>query len=199
MLGAQIQTSPSRPTSLLFRALLRRTPLLCASLVASRMPSLPWEPLASSPRSPRSPRTRSLTPPSSTVYTEFLPGYLLTPGQTQSEDCLTLNIWAPRALNASSELLPVMIWIHGGGFTGGGSASPYKYGTRIVKDHQDVIVVALNYRVNIFGFPNSAALGGEHLNPGLEDQRKAVEWVYENIHAFGGDADRMILFGQSAG
>lgn len=80
---------------------------------------------------------------SKTVYTEFLPGFLLTPGQTQSEDCLTLNVWAPRGLNASSELLPVMIWIHGGGFTGGGSASPYKYGTRIVRDHQDVIVVAL--------------------------------------------------------
>ncbi|KAB2575178.1 Acetylcholinesterase [Lasiodiplodia theobromae] len=134
-----------------------------------------------------------------TVYTEYLPGFLLTPGQTQSEDCLSLNIWAPRALNASSELLPVMIWIHGGGFTGGGSASPYKYGTNIVRDHQDVIVVALNYRITIFGFPNAAALNGEHLNPGLEDQRKAVEWVSENIRAFGGDPDRMILFGQSAG
>lgn len=80
-----------------------------------------------------------------TVYTEYLSGFLLTPGQTQSEDCLSLNIWAPRAAvnNASSELLPVMIWIHGGGFTGGGSASPYKYGTNIVRDHQDVIVVAL--------------------------------------------------------
>ncbi|KAL0261343.1 hypothetical protein SLS55_002773 [Diplodia seriata] len=134
-----------------------------------------------------------------TVYTKYLPGYLLTPGQTQSEDCLSLNIWAPRALNGSSELLPVMIWIHGGGFTGGGSASPYKYGTDIVRDHQDVIVVALNYRVTIFGFPNAAALNGQHLNPGLEDQRKAVEWVSQNIRAFGGDPDRMILFGQSAG
>ncbi|GME48564.1 Para-nitrobenzyl esterase [Neofusicoccum parvum] len=134
-----------------------------------------------------------------TVYTEFLPGFLLTPGQKTSEDCLSLNVWAPRRSGNASELLPVMIWIHGGGFTGGGSASPYKYGTRIVEKHQDVIVVALNYRVNIFGFPNSAALDGQHLNPGLEDQRKAVEWVYQNIHAFGGDADRMILFGQSAG
>lgn len=56
-----------------------------------------------------------------------------------------------------------------------------------------------SYRVTIFGFPNAAALNGEHLNPGLEDQRKAVEWVSQNIRAFGGDPDRMILFGQSAG
>lgn len=78
-----------------------------------------------------------------TVYTEFLPGFLLTPGQKTSEDCLSLNVWAPRRSGNASELLPVMIWIHGGGFTGGGSASPYKYGTRIVEKHQDVIVVAL--------------------------------------------------------
>jgi carboxylesterase type B len=76
-----------------------------------------------------------------TVYSEYLKGFLLSPGQDQSEDCLTLNIWAPRA-KSESELLPVMIWIHGGGFTSGGSASPYKYGDRLAKD-QNVIVVAL--------------------------------------------------------
>jgi len=76
-----------------------------------------------------------------TVYSEYLKGFLLTPGQEQSEDCLTLNIWAPRS-NDAPELLPVMIWIHGGGFTSGGSASPYKYGDRLAKN-QNVIVVAL--------------------------------------------------------
>lgn len=75
-----------------------------------------------------------------TVYSEYLKGFLLTPGQKQSEDCLTLNIWAPKA--KSSELLPVMIWIHGGGFTSGGAASPYKYGDRLARD-QNVIVVAM--------------------------------------------------------
>ncbi|KAF2828752.1 alpha/beta-hydrolase [Ophiobolus disseminans] len=131
-----------------------------------------------------------------TVYSEYLKGFLLTPGQQQSEDCLTLNIWAPR--KEGDELLPVMIWIHGGGFTSGGSASPYKYGDRLVRD-QGVVVVALNYRLNIFGYPNAAALDGKNLNPGLLDNRKAVEWIYNHIHAFGGDPDRMILFGQSAG
>jgi hypothetical protein len=78
-----------------------------------------------------------------TVYSEYLKGFLLTPGQQQSEDCLTLNIWAPRKSHAS-EPLPVMIWIHGGGFTSGGAASPYKYGDRLAKDH-NVVVVALKY------------------------------------------------------
>jgi carboxylesterase type B len=75
-----------------------------------------------------------------TVYSEYLKGFLLTPGQKQSEDCLTLNIWAPKG--KSIELLPVMIWIHGGGFTSGGAASPYKYGDRLARD-QNVIVVAM--------------------------------------------------------
>ena len=56
-----------------------------------------------------------------------------------------------------------------------------------------------SYRLNIFGYPNAAALDGMHLNPGLEDQRKAVEWIYDNIEAFGGNPEQMILFGQSAG
>ncbi|KAF1976313.1 alpha/beta-hydrolase [Bimuria novae-zelandiae CBS 107.79] len=114
---------------------------------------------------------------SKTVYSEYLTGFLLSPGQSTSEDCLTLNVWAPAP---SKE----------------GSASPYKYGDRIVRD-QNVIVVALNYRLNIFGFPKAAALDGHNMNPGLLDQRKAIEWVYENIHAFGGDAAKMTLFGQS--
>lgn len=76
-----------------------------------------------------------------TVYSEYLQGFLLTPGQEQSEDCLTLNVWAPTKKQAA-EKLPVMIWIHGGGFTSGGSASPYKYGDKLAKD-QHVIVVAM--------------------------------------------------------
>lgn len=59
--------------------------------------------------------------------------------------------------------------------------------------------VCTSYRLNIFGFPKAAALDGHNMNPGLLDQRKAVEWVCQNIHAFGGDAEKMILFGQSAG
>jgi carboxylesterase type B len=80
-----------------------------------------------------------------TVYSEYLTGFLLSPGQQQSEDCLTLNIWTPRSTEKEDKKLkPVMIWIHGGGFTSGGSASPYKYGHRLAKD-QDVLVVAIKY------------------------------------------------------
>ncbi|GIZ45428.1 hypothetical protein CKM354_000859500 [Cercospora kikuchii] len=132
-----------------------------------------------------------------TVYSEYLNGFLLSPGQNQSEDCLTVNVWAPKDAKAGDDL-PVMIWIHGGGHTSGGAASPYKYGDRLAAD-QNVIVVAMNYRVNIFGYPGAAALDGRNLNPGLMDQRKAVEWTYANINAFGGSPEQMILFGQSAG
>lgn len=76
-----------------------------------------------------------------TVYSQYLQGFLLTPGEQQSEDCLTLNIWAPRA--QPNQSLPVMIYIPGGAFTSGGSASPYKYGENIVRDHQDMIVVSM--------------------------------------------------------
>ncbi|PVH90974.1 alpha/beta-hydrolase, partial [Periconia macrospinosa] len=132
-----------------------------------------------------------------TVYSQYLTGFLLSPGQQTSEDCLTLNVWTPKGAKEGDKL-PVMIWIHGGGFTSGGSASQYKYGDRIVRD-QNVIVVAINYRLNIFGFPKAAALGGRNLNPGLLDQRKAIEWTYANIHAFGGDAGKMTLFGHGSG
>ena len=76
-----------------------------------------------------------------TVYTEHLPGFLLTPGQKDKEDCLTLNIWAPRG--APDQSFPVILYIPGGGFTGGGGASPYKYGGPMVRDQQDVIVVSM--------------------------------------------------------
>lgn len=76
-----------------------------------------------------------------TVYSEYLKGFLLTPGQQQSENCLTLNIWTPRG-KGQAKKLPVMIWIHGGGFTSGGAASPYKYGDRLARD-QNVVVVAI--------------------------------------------------------
>jgi cholinesterase len=69
----------------------------------------------------------------------------------------------------------------------------------IVRDQQDVIVVTMNYRVNIFGYPSAGALDGHNLNPGLLDHRAAVEWVYNHIQAFGGDPSRIILWGQSAG
>lgn len=78
-----------------------------------------------------------------TVYTEYLPGFLLAPGATTDEDCLSLILWAPRAV--ANQSLPVIIYIPGGGFTGGGANSQYKYGANIVRDNQDVIVISIKY------------------------------------------------------
>ncbi|KAI0470630.1 Alpha/Beta hydrolase protein [Xylariaceae sp. FL0804] len=112
-----------------------------------------------------------------------------------SEDCLYLNVYAPAGA-APGDDLPVVIWIYGGAYIIGGSNVPYQIPDHWVERTQSHIVVTLNYRLNIFGFPNAAA---QPLNVGLMDQRMAVEWVRDNIKAFGGDASRMILWGQSAG
>ncbi|KAF4448610.1 alpha beta-hydrolase [Fusarium albosuccineum] len=130
------------------------------------------------------------------VFSEYLPGQRVSVGM--SEDCLTLNIWAPQASDIGDELLPVLIWIPGGALVSGGSAVPNTNGARFVES-QKMIIISLNYRANIFGFPGAAGLDGRHLNPGLLDQRKAVEWIYDNIAYFGGDPTKMTLFGQSAG
>lgn len=76
-----------------------------------------------------------------TAYTTYFPGFLLAPGATTDEDCLSLILWAPRA--AANQSLPVIVYIPGGGFTGGGANSPYKYGANIVRDNQDVIVISM--------------------------------------------------------
>ena len=133
---------------------------------------------------------------SPSVFSEFLHSTQLTVGM--SEDCLTLNIWTPPEDEIGDELLPVMIWIPGGALVSGGAAVPNYNGARFVSA-QKMLMVTINYRVNIFGFPGAAGLDGRHLNPGLLDQRKAVEWIYENIALFGGDPEKMTLFGQSAG
>ena len=113
----------------------------------------------------------------------------------KSEDCLFLNIFAPDHLNARTELYPVMVWIHGGGFVMGSSLD-YDVGPFSLS--ADLIVVTLNYRLNVYGFlttsdPNA---GG---NFGLWDQHLAIKWVHDNIKAFGGDPNRVTIFGESAG
>ncbi len=116
--------------------------------------------------------------------------------QTSSEDCLYLAVWTP--LNATRESnLPVALFIPGGSFTSGGVDVPYQQPTPWVQRSQRHIFVAANYRVNIAGFPWAAGL--EDQNVGLLDARAALEWVYANIPAFGGDSSRITLWGHSAG
>jgi para-nitrobenzyl esterase len=121
-----------------------------------------------------------------------------------SEDCLTLNAWAP--FNAKpdrkSPLLPVMVWIYGGGFYTGGTSENRQTGEFLA--HRGVIVVSMNYRLGIFGFfahPELTAESPNHAsgNYGLMDQAAAIAWVRRNIAAFGGDPANITIFGQSAG
>ena len=115
----------------------------------------------------------------------------------QSEDCLTLNIWK----HSEKKNLPVMVFIHGGGFQSGGSSDPLYSGTNIAKAH-DVVVVSFNYRVNVFGFVNFASIDPAFEDSGylgLKDQVAALKWVKENIAEFGGNPDNVTIFGESAG
>ncbi|WP_153980421.1 carboxylesterase/lipase family protein [Paenibacillus xylanilyticus] len=115
----------------------------------------------------------------------------------ESEDSLYLNIWAPE--KESEHPLPVMVWIHGGSFTSGAGSQPLYDGTHLVV-RGDVIVVTINYRLGPLGFMHMAPLGeGFATNVGLLDQVAALQWVQDNIGAFGGDSGNVTVFGESAG
>lgn len=125
------------------------------------------------------------------------------PGSTAtvSEDCLFLNVWAPATATKDSKL-PVMVWIHGGGFTGGSGAGPGSAGDAFAK--QDVILTTINYRLGRLGHFAFPALSEEHPEEmkgsyAYMDQIAALKWVQENITAFGGDPDNVTIFGFSAG
>ncbi|OQD61183.1 hypothetical protein PENPOL_c018G00218 [Penicillium polonicum] len=130
-----------------------------------------------------------------------LPGMIWNSGD-MSEDCLYMNIWAPSYQHRGYSWLrraAVMMFIHGGSYDTGGSSVGYYDGTNLVQNQDDLIVVTFNYRLNVFGFPNAPDIDPFKQNLGFLDQRLAIEWVYENIARFGGDPDRILLFGQSAG
>ncbi|RAR11819.1 para-nitrobenzyl esterase [Stemphylium lycopersici] len=137
------------------------------------------------------------------IWLNDAPEFIITPRDYQSEECLNLQIWAPldehKGKHNETELLPVVVWIHGGSFTTGGPTVPYQNPARWVERSGEHIVVGINYRLNIFGFPNSKALAADEQNVGFLDQRLALEWIRDNIGNFGGDADRITLWGQSAG
>jgi para-nitrobenzyl esterase len=123
-----------------------------------------------------------------------------------SEDCLTLNVWTP--LDAPASPRAVMFFIHGGGNQGGtssigGDDDPLYDGVPYV-EQADVVVVTVNYRLGALGFIAHPALSAESArgasgNYGLLDQIEALQWVHDNIAAFGGDPDRVMVFGESAG
>ena len=120
----------------------------------------------------------------------------------QSEDCLTLNIGVGDAKNKKPK--PVLVLFHHGDFAYGGTVDPLQYGSAFLEKHPDTVFVSFNYRLGLFGFIDFTEVpGGEAypdaLNLGLLDQIAALEWIRENIAAFGGDPDRITVLGFEAG
>ncbi|MBT2454784.1 carboxylesterase/lipase family protein [Streptomyces sp. ISL-86] len=121
---------------------------------------------------------------------------LLSDPEIPGDDCLNLNVWTPAPVGEEmpGARLPVMVWIHGGALTRGSSAVPVYDGASFARD--GVVLVSVNYRLGVLGyglFPDAPA------NRGLLDQIAALTWVRDNIAAFGGDPDRVTIFGESAG
>jgi len=123
-----------------------------------------------------------------------------------SEDCLYLNVWSPLPIHDSKifrkreHKLPVMVWIHGGGFRLGSASLPAYHGRSLAR--KGAVVVTINYRLGIFGFfahPSLNTKTGLDGNYGLLDQVQALRWVKQNISHFGGDEDNITVFGESAG
>jgi len=121
------------------------------------------------------------------------------PSVSRGDDCLALNVWAPA--NGKGKL-PVMVWFHGGGFSGGSGSSPLTNGTNLAS-RGDVIVVTVNHRLAASGYVDfSRVLGGDFAdsdNLGSKDMVAALKWVNTNIEAFGGDPDCVMIFGESGG
>ena len=119
--------------------------------------------------------------------------------EEQSEDCLSLNVWTP---GVDDKHRPVMVWIHGGGFTNGSGSDEWYEGSTF-SERGNVVVVTLNYRLGALGFLYLAGVGGtdyaESGNLGMLDQVAALKWVRDNIAAFGGDPGNVTIFGESAG
>lgn len=127
-------------------------------------------------------------------------GCVLAGKNACSEDCLSLNIWTPYLPNGSptkSKKKAVMVWVHGGGFASGTGNDPTFDGNALAS-RGDVVLITINYRLSNFGFlalSNTTITG----NYGLHDQSTALDWIHNHIEAFGGDKERITIFGQSAG
>jgi len=117
-----------------------------------------------------------------------------------NEHCQYLNVWTQNLTPAAKK--PVMVWMHGGGFTNGSSMESYAYDGRTLSEFGDVVVVSVNHRLNILGTLDLSAYGSQYANSrytGTADLVSALQWVQQNIAAFGGDPGNVMIFGQSGG
>ncbi|MGH7725633.1 MAG: carboxylesterase family protein [Candidatus Eiseniibacteriota bacterium] len=129
-----------------------------------------------------------------------IPGDAGASGAERGEDCLMLNVWRPAAI-PEGEKLPVMVWIHGGGFLNGAASVPFFDGSRFARE--GIVFVSFNYRLGRLGFFAHPALSARSERPlanyAFMDQLAALQWVQRNVHAFGGDPRQVTIVGESAG
>jgi len=138
--------------------------------------------------------------PQNMRYTEVLAPQADASLEGYSEDCLYLNVWTPGPNTRQKR--PVMFWCHGGGFAQESGTWPWVYGESLAR-RGDVVVVTINHRLNIFGYFHLGDVGGEKYaasaNTGVLDLVAGLQWVHDNIAAFGGDPDKVMIFGESGG
>jgi para-nitrobenzyl esterase len=122
------------------------------------------------------------------------------PTLAQGENCLVLNIWTRGVGDGGKR--PVMVWLHGGGFSAGSGSSPIYHGAKLAR-RGDVVVVTINHRLNVFGFTYLDEIAGDRFNgsgmAGMMDIVLALQWVRDNISNFGGDPNNVTIFGESGG
>jgi len=138
--------------------------------------------------------------PQVSPHTEIPEVRATIPGTGMSEDCLRLNVWTSGL--GRGDKRPVMVWLHGGGFTSGNGSYSIYDGTNLAKK-RDVVAVTINHRLNSFGFLHLPEIGGAKFaqasNVGMLDAIAALQWVHDNIANFGGDPNNVTIYGQSGG
>ena len=149
------------------------------------------------------PKLRVIAPQTNPKIPPPPPGSLFSiireSGAEESEDCLNVCVWTPGLDTAKR---PVMVWLHGGGYSSGSGSNPTYNGARLAK-RGDVVVVNVTHRLNVLGFTYLGELGGSPFatsgNAGVLDMLAALKWVRDNIERFGGDPGRVMIFGESGG
>ena len=184
--GSREQAGKSERTISVFRGVPYAAPPLGALRFKAPQPPDPWSGIRETTQATPSPMQSTNNP-----FSGVIPGNLVG---AVSEDCLTVDIWTPAVLG---EQVPVLVWVYGGAYLTGGSTLVTYDGSTLAADH-GVVVVSVNYRLGAMGFLWLDDQRAE-ANCGLRDQLAALQWVRDNVAAFGGDPSNVTVFGESAG